>query len=224
MSVEPITQKVRNNIIRVLSDVHPQALYTAEVLAQLADHYGCNHTFRRTNDDPRYVPIYLPHGCTSTPQDSCRAQCWQSQAYPSLRALARQDTVEWTPAAQRTVGAQWRYIPQTDPEPEPEPTLALDPDPVGPPAQPEIIDLDQPMARRAAPTDRRSPELHENDDTVCGQVIHAHDRFNEHATPQKHPCRECGNPAQQLVLPHVDHRTREPWPKPYWLCGNHGDE
>ncbi len=220
MSVLPITQQVRNNIIRVLSDAHPQALYTAEVLALLAEHYGCNHTFRRNNDDPRYVPTYLPHGCTATPQYPCRAQCWHTQAYPSLRALARQDSVEWKPAEQRNVGARWRYIPHPDPSPAPDP----DSDPVDPPYRHEIIDLDEPLPGRTAPTDRRSPARHDNDDTPCGQVIDAHDRFTQPATPQQHPCRECGHPARQLVLPHVDHRRRKPWPKPYWLCGTHSDE
>ena len=35
MSIHPITQRVRNNIVRVLSDAYPEELSTREVLAQL---------------------------------------------------------------------------------------------------------------------------------------------------------------------------------------------
>lgn len=189
------------------------ALYTAEVLAQLAKHYGCNHTFRRTHDEPQYVPTYLPRGCTSTPRYPCRAHCWNTQAYPNLRALARLDTVEWTPADQKNIGARWRYTPHPDPE------ITTSPDPV---KQPEIVDLDAPGPGAAAEPTCTDREL--LDDTTAhsgGRVIDAHDRFTK--TEPQQLCRECGQPATHLVLPHVDHRRRKPWPKPYWLCSTHAD-
>ena len=55
-----------------------------------------------------------------------------------------------------------------------------------------------------------------------GQVIDARDRFWE--SGDMHPCRECGEPGTTVVLPHVDHRRRKPWPQSYWLCSQHSSE
>lgn len=167
MSVHPITQRVRNNIIRILSDAYPEALSTSEVLAQLTKHYGCNHTFRRTHDSSRFVPVSLPETCTSQPESSCPHTCWYSQAYPGLRALAAQGSVEWIiHSVGPNRGAYWRYQPDPDPDFTDQPEAG--PDTAAPhhremsglPYRGEIIDLDAPPTEPAG-----------------GQLIDAHDRF-----------------------------------------------
>lgn len=207
MSVQPITQRVRNNIIRILTDAYPEALPTSEVLAQLIKYYGCNHTFRRTHD--HNAPAYLPHGCTTGSESGCTRTCWQAQAYPNLRALVTLGSVEYFRALIPVRGAYWCYQPDPDPDvngPEPEPrpdhpATQFDTDPAELSYRPDIIDLDAPPDTEA-------------------RVIDAHDRFTR--APQ-HPCRECGQPASIYVLPNVDHRRRQPWPQPYWLCDIHAE-
>lgn len=165
MSIHPITQRVRNNIIRVLSDAYPEALSTREVLAQLTKQYGCNHTFRRDQDKTRFVPISLPQGCTASPVSECTHACWYSQAYPGLRSLANQGSVEWIIRYGPNRGAYWRYQPDPDPDvtdhPGPDATDATHgPETDVPPYRGEIVDLDVPR-----------------EDPAGGQLIEAHSRF-----------------------------------------------
>jgi hypothetical protein len=127
MSVHPITQLVRNAIIRVLFDAHPQALTTPELLLRLAQRYGCNHNYRRAHGDPSYIPDSLPHGCTAS-RHSCRGGCWHTQAYPNLRALAK-DCVEWIPGRPSHREACWRHAPTRE-------------DAADPAWHPGIVDLD----------------------------------------------------------------------------------
>jgi hypothetical protein len=225
MSVSPITQRVRNNIIRVLSDAHPQALSTPEVLAQLTEHYGCNHAYRRNHDDPRYVPTYSPHGCTATPQYSCRGQCWHNQAYPSLRALHRQDSVEWLRAGYPNREACQRYTPNPDPDlspaPEPEP-----PQPDDPPHLHEIIDLDAPSPDKTAGRNQRSARRHAGTTTQPQPArgdrrkrqVHETNYAAAASVPRMRPS---GNTTRS---PTRRSPPRKPWPQPYWLCSTHANE
>lgn len=200
MSIHPITQRVRNNIVRVLSDAYPEALSTREVLAQLTKQYGCNHTFRRDHDKTRFVPISLPEGCTAQPESDCTHACWYSQAYPGLRSLASQGSVEWIIRYGPNRGAYWRY----QPDPDPDVTDHPGPDAAGathgpeldvPPYCGEIVDLDAPR-----------------EDTAGGQLIDAQSRFTTPRRPQQPRCRDCGEPGIHYVMPHVDHRRASPGP------------
>lgn len=212
MSIHPITQRVRNNIVRVLSDAYPEELSTREVLAQLTKQYGCNHTFRRAHDKTRFVPVSLPEGCTAPPGSDCTHACWYSQAYPGLRSLAKQGSVEWIiRSAGPNRGAYWRY----QPDPDPDVSDHHGPDATGatrrpeldvPPYRGEIVDLDAPR-----------------EDPAGGQLIDAHSRFTTPPRPQQPRCRDCDEPGIHYVMPHVDHRRQKPWPQPYWLCAAHGD-
>jgi len=91
MSVHPITQRVRNNIIRILSDAYPEALSTSEVLAQL------------TNTTAATTHSAAPTTARASSRSPCPRPAHHSQnpAAPTRAGTARRTRVfaPWPPKA-----------------------------------------------------------------------------------------------------------------------------
>lgn len=134
----PVTRGVRTRLLAVLADAYPDALVTNDVQRQLRVKFGCNHRYRRDNDDPQHVPASIPHDCKFG--DDCPGLCWYAQAYPQLRRLTAFGVVEWYPARTGGQPASWRLAdPDTDDTATAPP---IDPYPV------EVVDLDVPISPR----------------------------------------------------------------------------
>lgn len=109
----PVTRGVRTRLLAILAQAHPNTLITNEVQQQLRIKFGCNHRYRRENDDPQHISDALPNDCKFG--NDCPGQCWYAQAYPQLRRLAALGVIEWYPARTGGLPASWRLAdPDTD--------------------------------------------------------------------------------------------------------------
>ena len=125
----PVTRGVRTRLLTVLADAYPNALITNDIQARLRTKFGCNHRYRRENDDPRHIRASLPRDCKF--DNDCPGQCWYAQAYPQLRRLAALGIIEWYPAPVGGLSASWRLVDPAD-------DLPGDPPPIA------VVDLDRP--------------------------------------------------------------------------------
>lgn len=134
----PVTRGVRTRLLAVLADAYPNLMVTTEIQTQLRARFGCNHRYRRENDDPANIPESLPQGCKFG--STCPALCWYGQAYPQLRKLAEFGLIEWYPAPTGGRPAAWRLAtPDTDDAEPDQSEVAFGVD---------VIDLDTPTPPR----------------------------------------------------------------------------
>ncbi|GAA2428966.1 hypothetical protein [Mycolicibacterium llatzerense] len=125
----PVTRGVRTRLLAILADAYPNTLITNDIQNRLRIKFGCNHRYRRENDDPQHIPAALPRDCKFG--NDCPGQCWYAQAYPQLRRLAALGIIEWHPARAGGQSASWRLA-------DPAGDIPDDPPPV------PIVDLDSP--------------------------------------------------------------------------------
>ncbi|MFL0293340.1 hypothetical protein ACJH6J_20130, partial [Mycobacterium sp. SMC-18] len=129
VKIQPTLRGQFSTVVDILADAYPSILITNDIQRRLRARFGCNHRYRRENDDPQHIPASLPRDCKFG--NDCPGQCWYAQAYPQLRRLAALGIIEWYPAHAGGLSASWRLA-------DPASDLPDDPPPVA------VIDLDGP--------------------------------------------------------------------------------